>query len=368
MSSVKSQFESVVTYCLNSMVEPFAKYVVENHSALSETTEEELAHTFREMMSFEKPPASPVMQVGGMTGMGPSLAGGLPAGFGNIREVTPKKPKTIVKKDAPAQVWLSVDEYKKYIKEGAKICGYCSSRAKEHKDMVCGAVCENTSQKDERDWRCVTCKDKKGDIYKKIPNPINGINPDKVFSNIHVPGSPSVPSLQPTLPPAPPSLSAFPNLNSLMPKPSIPTIPSIPAMPSIPNLPSIPSIPMAPVPIPQPVVEPEPESQISITKRHAGLGAQHLLADNADIANVLLKLDSSSGTQVLMAVGKFSGSVPNPAPSNYLSLLTELDESDKAVVNRYKSISGYSFEGMPAALPSLPCIPPIPGLPSIPGF
>lgn len=351
--SVKTEFENTVTACLNAMVGPFAKYVVSNYSSLSETTEDELTHTFREMMNLTKPAAPAPMPIG-MAGIAPALGGaGMPAGFGNInvKEATPKKTRA-TKKDKPTQVWITLEQYQEEIKKGSKICGYTSKKTKDHKDLFCAAMCEDTSQADERDWRCVTCTGKKGDIYSRIPNSVHGINPSTVLPGLNVPAIgtprpiPPIPSVP--LPTMPPSLGAMPNLASL----GLPKVPPVPTMPAIPPIPPMPSPKEARAPTPEPKTEEKPSFGNLV--RHPGLNAEHLFSDNEDLHNILFKLDMTGGATALYAVGKFENELATPAPANYTSLLVELTQDEQVNLSRYEVT--YKFGGAPA-LPTLPTLP-----------
>ena len=351
-STVRSEFENVVIACLQAIVGPLAKYVVENYDSLKETTEDELTDVFIERMNIPRPTVSAPSMPIGMAGLTPNIGSGMPPGFSlNIKETTPRK--RTVKKDAPVQVWLDQEQYESEIRKGSKICGYVFSRSKLNKDKFCGARVDDATHSDEREWRCVTCAGKKGDIMKKIPKPINGISPDKVFPGLSTPGTPHnvlpIPSIP--LPQMPPPMSNLPKMPPPIPVPSLPTGPAI----GIPSF-AIPSIPKAitPPPVKEPEPEPEPDTSISVTKLHPGLSDGQYFADNADTAGIIFKVDPVE--KALVAIGKYANEIPETMPSGYMDSVVELSSQEQAIVARYNL--KYKFHKAPVlpnlVLPSLP--------------
>jgi hypothetical protein len=353
MSSYSDDFTSMVANFINSLVHPFAKYVIENRENLSDITEDELAHAFREIYNISKPTNTMVNTMPmGMTSMAPIINNmGIP-GMSNIAiKDTTKKTRT-VKKDAPEQVWMTIDSFSKAIAEGAKICSFCSSRSKDHKDMVCGARVDD-AEGDYTNWRCVSCKGKTGEIVKKLKSSTTGISPGKVAPGLNIPSN--TPKIMPN-PMLPPPLPTLPNL---------PTITNLPTLPNLSNL-GLPKMPVLPVKPPTPVkveeIAPTPETEPELAlDNHPGLNGNYI-AKNEDLRNFIFAVDQVAG--VVNVIGKFDNDIPTPAPSNYMELLVELTPEEQASLVKYKVLK-YKFTPTKLGF-KIPGLPTIPGLPSLP--
>lgn len=359
-SSYTEEFNATIKNFMNAILSPLAKYVVDNISNLSETTEDELIHAFRETLELPRPvvqSTSNTMMMN-IASMAPNVNMIGNPGMSNIAvKDTTRKPRT-VKKDAPMQVWLTVDDYMSQIGNGAFLCSYVSSRSKDHKDMVCAAKVEENTDADFKTWRCTTCKGKAGEIDKKLKNMnIQGIQQDRVIPGLNVlNNSPRLPMPTFTLPPKPNALG-------------MPTIPTPNMLPTLPTLPTLPSMPALPKPI-TPVKVPEPVAEIKEKKNpqlisHLGLESGHYLASDADLKNFLFEFNKEK--QCLNVIGKFNETLESPAPSNYKTKLVELSADEQILLNNYNSLV-YKFTPVIAALPTLPVLPTLPNLPMIPGF
>lgn len=336
-STYESDFETLTAGWIDSVVNPFARYVVENYANLVETTQEELAHAFRELLSLPKVNVpAPVM---GIAGMAPTLNG-----FGNIAPPVaagPKKPRASAsKKDAPVQLWISVDEYKTRISDGLKICGYYSSRVQDEskKKKVCGAECLDATDFDHRKWRCVNCKGKAGEIEKELKDKVHGIDPGVPRPGFNIPNNSVTPTRIPPsvpLPAAPSLMGGVPGFPMMPPSIGSLVVPGIAGLPAALPTPVMPptmgGVPGLPMSLPTPIKPPSPVGQPSFDF-HAGLDPKvYLIAKNENLKSIIFKRDGGS----VVAIGKIEN-LSTPAPENYAELITELSSDDQSVLDRYK--------------------------------
>lgn len=348
-STYEGDFVTLTAGWIDSVVNPFAKYVIDNYANLSETTQEELAHAFRELLSLPKVNTAPTLAMG-IAGMAPTLNG-----FGSIAPPVaagPKKPRaTTSKKDAPVQLWISVDEYKTRVSDGLKICGYYSSRVQDEskKKKVCGAECLDATDSDHRKWRCVNCKGKAGEIEKELKDKVHGIDPGVPRPGFNIPNNSVTPTrIPPSVPlPAAPSLMGgvpgFPMMPPSIGNPVVPGIVGLPAAlpppmmpPSIGSVnPVAPSlmggVPGLPMSLPTPIKPPSPVGQPSFDF-HAGLDPKvYLIAKNENLKSIIFKRDGAS----VVAIGKIEN-LSTPAPDNYADLISELSGDEESVLGRYQ--------------------------------
>ena len=363
-----------------------AKYVNENKEKITDMNEEEITNAFMELMDAPRVPMPAI----GMSGLAPSLS--------SVQPVAPKvaKARTVkTTKEAPQQLWIETDEYKRRSDEGQKICAYLCERSTQEnkKNRVCAAKCEDTDiseSTDQFEWRCVTCKGKSSNLKKKLegnkkPSPkttvpgVNVVNP--------IPPLPSKPQ------PISNGIGMFGNMNvPTLPMPSFTGLPSVPApVPALPEQPVIPKsvtpkrpspkklepVPVlqtpevsedespapAPAPTPEPIpVKEEEESEPMPTKLDwlpvNGL-ATYYTTNYPGFKKVLFKFDTANSK--MYSVGRINGNINENANKN----LVQLNEKENKFVAETMKCS-YTFEGTVNSIPSLPAIPSIPGLPGLP--
>jgi hypothetical protein len=374
---------------LNSLLQDiatsFAKYVSDNKEKITNMSEDDMITAIMDCIEAPRVPQSMI----GMSGLAPSL--------NSVQPVTAKTAKarsTKTTKDAPQQIWIEVDDYKKRSDEGQKLCAYMPERSvqENRRNRVCGAKCEDADTEgvnDAVDWRCISCKNKGGIIKKRLegnkkaspkvtvsgtniispmptlpgmPKPIT--NGTAIFGNMSVPSAP-----MPSLP--------MPNFGGL---PSIASTPSLPEQPVIPKtitpkrLTPKKALEMAPVtpdssddeeekvmsvPTPEPI-ETESEPMVWEWIPVPGL-SMYYTSNQPGFKKVLFKFDQANSK--MYAVGRINGDINDSALKN----LVQLNDKEQTFVKN-KTLT-YSYEG-PAvsALPAMAPLPSIPGLPGIPSI
>ena len=424
MSTFENNFSTIVADFLNgNFVNPVSKFIAEKYEELNGKSSDEICEMIRDVLNLPTPTVTPPVRTAtqGVSSIAPTLVGGGLPSLANLGTIAPAKTdsvkrKTTKKEAPPPPAWLSIDDYKKAISDGGKICGYLSNRATDpdKKNKVCAAAVEDSSNADYRQWRCKACDGKKGGIDAHIKLSTNGIDPTKAIPGFNVPSmnteSTAAPaaSALPPLPavPMPSALPPLPTLGSAM--PNIPGLPSLGAMSSVSKIPSpkelkLPELPApaSPPRVPEPEVETKPAQTASAVQaspiavppplpslpvpvakpmtpvpklqlaRHAGLKADHFTATNEDLKDHIIKVDRSGPTPTAEVIGKITGLSVGPASSEYESKLEELTSSESDNVKRYRIVYNYqrpvpvSFGIPDLSLPSIPGMPAIPGIPGL---
>jgi hypothetical protein len=387
MSSFENNFATIVGDFLNSnFVSPVSKFISEKYDDLNGKNVDEITEMIREVLNLPVP----TVQINrsnssqGVSSLAPALvSGGMPslANLGTITKTDSVKRRATKKEAPPPPAWLSIEDYKKAVAEGGKICGYLSNRSKdpEKSNKVCAAAVEDTSNSDYRQWRCKACDGKKGSIETHIKIPVSGNDPTaKAMPGFNIPimsgnETPSIPMV-----PAPSALPPLPTMGSAM--PNIPGLPSLPKKESPKTVSAAPlelpvSPPKAPEPAPAPTavelppvpvakpMTPVPKLQLA---RHTGLKSDYFIASNEDLKDMVIKVDRAGPTPTAEVVGKIPDLTSGPASSDYESKLQELTQAEIATVKRYRIIYNYQ-RPVPVGLPDI-SLPGIPGMPSIPGI
>jgi len=342
MSSFKEQVNDVITNLLNEKyLVPIAKYVLENLDTIKEKNEDELVDSLREILEMPVPiisssnTVSAVKPAPSMSSMAPMLIGsGTPSGVPGLGPIVPNTAaakKKVTRKEHPPQVWMSLEEYQKNLEDGAKICGYYSSRSKDEtkKDKVCGAAVDDTSNENPHLWRCTQCVGKAG-VEKQIKKAVNGIDPTK-------------------------SLSA-----------PIPSVPMPSALPSLSTIGSGEPKALAPLPetIPVPMAKPmTPAPKLSLAV-HPGLKPSHLKASNPDMKDMIFNVVDRA-TATVVVIGKYP-LTDDPISSEYEYNIQQLTDEEQRKVRRYGVNYTYTCLTHPVAeVPALPAtsamtLPPLP--------
>jgi hypothetical protein len=401
MSSFENNFSTVVADFLNTnFVNPVSKFISEKYEELNGKNVDEITEMVREVLNLPIPSPVPAAQVSrssssqGVSSLAPTLvSGGMPslANLGTIQKTDSVKRKGTKKEAPPPPAWLSIEEFKKAIADGGKICAYLSNRSKdpEKSNKVCAAAVEDTSNPDYRQWRCKACDGKKGSIETHIKVPVSGNDPTaKAMPGFNIPIMSSSETATIPMVPAPSALPPLPTMGSAMPNiPGLPTLskkesPKMPEMPEIPKVPEAPKpvspktleVPKAPEPAPAavelppiPVAKPmTPPTYRPKLDRHPGLKADVYIATNEDLKDIVIKVDRSGPKPTGEVIGKIPGLTLAPASADYESKLQELSQSEIDTVKLYRLNYNYL---RPVAL-DIPDfgLPGIPGMPSIPGI
>ncbi len=413
MSAFESNFASIVADFLNgNFVNPISKFISEKYEDLNGKSSDEICEMIRDVLNLPTPVVTPPVRTAahGVSSIAPTLVGGGLPSLANLGTIAPAKTdsvkrKTTKKEAPPPPAWLSIDDYKKAIADGGKICGYLSTRANDpdKKNKICAAAVEDSSNADYRQWRCKACDGKKGGIETHIKLSTNGIDPTKAIPGFNVPSmssseAPSASALPP-LPavPAPSVLPPLPTLGSAMPNlPGLPSLAAVKAaspkelkLPELPAPASPPRVPeseietkpapkaaspkmvetiQVPPPLPVPVAKPmTPVAKLQLA-RHPGLKADHFTATNEDLKDFVIKVDRTGPTPTAEVIGKIIGLSAGVASSDYESKFEEISSSEVDSLKKYRI--GYNYQ-RPApvsfGLPNLE-LPGIPGMPSIPGI
>jgi hypothetical protein len=348
MTTVEGYAAEIVTCFINKSLGPIAKYVVDNYSNISESTEDELINEFRKLVDVKAPTPGAV----GIMGMAPDI---------NKTKEPVKRTRVTTKEDK--SVWSSVEDFVAKTKEGEKLCSYYSNRATgENKNKVCCNPAVNVTSEYLVDWRCATHKDKKSSIDKVINSKDTGLSIDKnnIIPNLNVPKVP-LPGMPPPLlsmghingstgiPPVPPNILGVKTGSPKLPPPPLPMAP-VSSPVKIP--PKIPSPPKEPV-----VEEVKPES-LELT-RMVGLDAKHLIAKNEALNGFVFEYNPASGDTGIYVIGKFNTTfADNTAPATYMSNIENLSADEQKVLTRFPHVTSYKpIVTAPATLPGLPALP-----------
>jgi hypothetical protein len=386
MSSFENNFSTVVADFLNTnFVNPISKFISEKYEELNGKNVDEITEMIREVLNLPVPTAqvSRSNSSQGVSSLAPTLvSGGMPslANLGTITKTDSVKRKGTKKEAPPPPAWLSIEEFKKAIADGGKICAYLSNRSKdpEKSNKVCAAAVEDTSNPDYRQWRCKACDGKKGSIETHIKVPVSGNDPTaKAMPGFNIPimsGSetPSIPIV-----PAPSALPPLPTLGSAMPNiPGLPTLSKKESPKTVPAPLELPvSPPKAPEPVPAPAavelppvpvakpMTPVPKLQLA---RCEGFKNDYYIASNEDLNDMVIKVDRAGPSPSAEVVGKITGLASGPASSDYESKLEELTQNEISTVKRYRINYNYQRPA-PVGIPNI-SLPGIPGMPSIPGI
>lgn len=392
MSSFENNFSTVVADFLNTnFVNPISKFISEKYEELNGKNIDEITEMIREVLNLPVPTqVSRSNSSQGVSSLAPTLvSGGMPslANLGTITKTDSVKRKGTKKEAPPPPAWLSIDDYKKAIADGGKICGYLSNRSKdpEKSNKVCAAAVEDTSNPDYRQWRCKACDGKKGSIETHIKVPVSGNDPTaKAMPGFNIPimsGSetPSIPMV-----PAPSALPPLPTMGSAMPNiPGLPTLlkkesPKAPEVPTeqvkVPEPPKAPEVPVSPPKAPAPVELPpipvakpmSPPTYKPKLDRHPGLKTDVYIATNEDLKDMVIKVDRSGPKPTAEVIGKIPGLTLAPASADYESKLQELSQSEIDTLKLYRLPYNY-LRPVALDIPDI-SLPGIPGMPSIPGI
>ena len=374
MATMSQDFADKLATTINVWVSAFAKYFVENYEELKDVSQDDMVENLRKVLDLPKPTTA-----SGVMGLAPNLS--------NATASTPKegakRTRTAKKPAEDLGLWITVEEYSAKTKDGEKLCAYYPNRGTDEKKKhkVCCAPVSDTANADYLEWRCDVHKGNSGNIKKviNVKGPLQGIDKTQVIPGMTVPGAgmPPLPvglgainGSMPT-PPLPPMPGALPKPNLTPPRiPGLPPMPvalpmKAPEMPKIPSPAKMPELPppVAKPPTPKVEVPPVVVKQPSLA-RVAGMKDIHLIANDSELKNMLLEIDTSSGAAVIFAIGKFNGETPNPAPGNYLDMIVPLTQEEQSTAAMFSM--GYRAYVKPVAIPSLPSIPGLPSIPPLP--
>jgi hypothetical protein len=313
------------------MFEEIAKYVIENHEGIKNSTEDELVHEFYKLLDLPVKKSS--------IGMGPSIGpviGNISSGLGTSRQ------SKVVKKDAPDFIWMSFEKYIEEKEKGMKICSHTASRS-INKDKVCGARVDNPTSEDFKSWRCqkhAKGGPESGSISRLMKTPVNGIDPKIAVRGTNIPspttgisGLPPPPFTKPAMPSVLGGLSGLPPPILKTPSPaSISTPPLPPVMQKMPPPPPVPS------PVPVKPVEPEPVAETNSLVKVEGLKDNHYLATHSSLNSILFKYDGSG----ISAIGKLYNYNGKSVSADYMESLSELSLLEKQNLERMNI--KYEFE------------------------
>lgn len=349
---------------VSGILTPIAKYAKDNADAIKTNSVENIVNAFRQLV-----PPPPVSSIAANAPSLPSaLSGGaFPAtGLSNLNAVATASKKrtggTGGKAAQQQQKWYTLDDYKQYHSQRARICAYMPNRGTDplKKGHVCGGPAINADEEsDQLKWRCVVCNEKVGEIVKKFGS-VQGARPPTGTPGYTVPSGsiPNMPNL--SLPAAPVLPNAVPQLpGSLAPPGSI----GIPPLPSMPQLSgannNIPPLPVqlpgnAPAPaLPGQALPPLPgasssapveQKQFSVIES-PNLGGLYFVQDEKYRQLAIIEVNSD-----LVCIGKVQGFTPvdkADTPKTYAEGLIEPSKEDFAYLKTNEVL--YNFKGQSAA-------------------
>jgi hypothetical protein len=342
MTTVEGYAAEIVTCFINKSLTPIAKYVVDNYTNISESTEDELIAEFRKLVDV-KPP---VVGATSIMGMAPDI---------NKTKETVKRTRATPKEEK--SMWSTVDEFLAKTKEGEKVCSYYSTRGGDNKNKVCCNTAVNMTSEKYTEWRCTIHKDKKSTI-DKVVNKDSGLNIDKsgIVPNLNAPKVNLPPMVPPMMGPITGAPSVIPPLPQGIPMMNIKS--SSPRAP----MPVVNSSPVKIPKVPTPPKEPEP---VEVTEnlelvRVTGLDSKHLMAKNASLSGMVFEYDTASANPGIYLIGKLDIVYSDSAPADYMSKINPLSSDEQKVLSKFPHINGYKPVAPKIALPILPGLPPLP--------